>query len=102
MQILFSHIHKVFVKHNFVFKELFTLIKAYIRYGKEFLLSEFKHIETLFEFAIITLYNDKDVINGAIYASQLLLITRHEVFTSNVTFQMQISHLLQKVSERLG
>jgi len=48
MAVLFEQLPIVFMKYKMIHKDFFRLIKAYINFGKEFILSEKVWFQTLF------------------------------------------------------
>jgi hypothetical protein len=96
MVILFPLIRKTFDKHSMIYKEFFNLVKAYCKYGKTFLEENPEHLQTLFGYGSITIFHEDNVINGAVYLSQLFLITRDFKGIDSV-----INPILEQVGKRL-
>jgi hypothetical protein len=46
MEILFQQLPIVYMKHKMIHKDFFRLIKAYINFGKEFILTEKQRIDS--------------------------------------------------------
>jgi len=73
---MFLMIGKSFDKHSMIFKELFNVIKSYCKYGRTMIENNQEALSTIFGFGTVALFHEDNAINGAVYLTQLFLITK--------------------------
>mmetsp|Transcript_18606 Transcript_18606/g.18288 ORF Transcript_18606/g.18288 Transcript_18606/m.18288 type:complete len:175 (+) Transcript_18606:1365-1889(+) len=83
MKILFPYLENTFKKNNYIYGELFDLIKAYIKNDKAFILNNEHCLQSLFGFGISTIFHEQHGVNGIIYLMQLILLLKDD--QSNAT-----------------